>query len=521
MSGDTSPSPLCPKCSTAYLFSGEQVDHSHLLSLLRSGHVPEANEKASILTSIEECAGQIDSMNTQLSRLKSIMNKLKRRRSELDLQMTHQSGLLSPIRRLPNELLSEILLYSSGGRVDVCSPRSDIWKFEKVCKRWREVSLSSEVWSSIDVPLESMTPWKPGTPMAMVTHLVDLCLRRSRDRSLSVKFMEIGSPDTFKDIFDILSRYSHRWEELFVSLSMLRAESPILDHGLTRLSFLRLTGAYKGPTPLDTFKHAQQLRRLQIVSVDKPLRSLLLPWAQITDFKAFLCQFRPGEFMEMLQAMPNVVRLISRWNKGIKRTQDANTNPIHLRRLKTFELEASPSEMYTILQPLTFPLLTDLTLVTSAPSTDSSLYTLLADSVVSAVSRSFCRLTSLSLRSVDSACVSRILRYTRSVRHLELGYIHFAQVILQQLIWPSPFVPRLRSFSLECIMDQGATCIGSLASVIRSRSHSDDQGSEGCLRMVNLTLREKRGVDPFVAILQPLGIETGVGIVIHAIQIGA
>jgi hypothetical protein len=40
--------------------------------------------------------------------------------------------------------------------------------------------------------------------------------------------------------------------------------------------------------------------------------------------------------------------------------------------------------------------------------------------------------------------------------------------------------------------------------------------------MVNLTLREKRGVDqPFAAILQPSKTKTGVGIVIHAIQIGA
>jgi hypothetical protein len=51
-----------------------------------------------------------------------------------------------------------------------------------------------------------------------------------------------------------------------------------------------------------------------------------------------------------------------------------------------------------------------------------------------------------------------------------------------------------------------------------SRSYSDDEGR--LPRMVNLTLREKRGVDPFAVILQPLGLETGVGIVIHAIQIG-
>jgi hypothetical protein len=506
-----------------YLFSefkGEPLDHFHLLSLLRSGHVPETKEKTAILTTTENYSVQLDSLNTDISQLKTVMKKLKSRRSELELQINYQTALLSPIRRLPNELLGEIFLYYSGGRVDVCSPRSDIWNFEKVCKRWRDVSLSSEIWSSIDVFLDSMTPWKPGTPMAMVIHLVQRCLLRSRDRSLSVKFVEIGSPIRFKDIFDVLSQYSNRWEELFLSLSMLPTESPILDFGLTRLNFLRFTGAYKGTTPLDTFKQAQQLQRLHLLSVPKPLRSLLLPWSQITDFKAVVCQFRTGEFLDILKAMPNVVRFISRWNKGIKSPTGVDIKPIHLRRLKIFELESFPSETYTILQVLTFPSLTDLTIVTSASSSDASMYTLLADSVVGAISRSSCRLTSLSLRSVDSACVARILQHTQSVKNLELGFIHSTQVILRQLVQPSLLLPHLRSFSLECMMDQGATCIGPLVSVIKSRNCPDEQRAETHLRMVNLTLREKRGVETFAAILQPLGIETGVGIVIHAIQIG-
>jgi hypothetical protein len=203
----------------------------------------------------------------------------------------------------------------------------------------------------------------------------------------------------------------------------------------------------------------------------------------------------------MLKSMPSIVRFISRWNKGIRRINGADLKPIHLRHLKIFELEAFPSEIYTILQPLIFPLLTDLTIVTTSTTVDSSMYTLLADSVVSAISHSSCRLTSLSLRSVDSACVSRILQHTRSVKNLELGYIQSAQIILEQLVWPSSLVPRLRSFALECKVDQGVTCIGPLISVIRSRSYSDDQGAEGRLRMVNLTLREKRGVDPFAVIL--------------------
>ena len=536
---------FCPKCTSSSprgylsLLDTEPIDNSHLLSLLRSGHVPDANEKTSILTTIEDCSVQLDSLNAELSQLNTIMNQLKSQRSVLELQINYQSGLLSPIRRLPNELLDEILLYVTGGRVNVCSPRSDIWNFERVCKKWRDISLSSEIWSSIDVSLESMAPWNPGTPIAMVAHLSELCLRRSRDRSLSVKFEEIGSPVNFKDIFDIFSPYSNRWEELFLSLSMLPAESPILDYGLTRLNFLRFSGAYKGSTPLHTFKYAQQLQRLHLFSVPKPLRSLVLPWSQITDFKAILCIFRTGEFVDILKAMPNVVRFVSRWNKGIKKINNADTNInyIHLPRLKIFELVSFPSETYAILQLLTFPLLTDLTIISS--NSDPSLYTLLADSVVNAINRSSCQLTSLSLHCVDSACIARILPYTRWVKNLELGYIQSAHLILRQLVLPSLCVPNLRSFSLECMVDQGVTCIGPLISVIRSRGCCPDDLGEGAeghglggrrgeggggggrLQMVNLILREKRGVDPFAAILQPLGIETGVGIIIHAIQINA
>ena len=513
---------------TAHSSTLSMSSSTQILSLLRSGHVPEENEKYSILTTIKECTVELDSLNTELSQLKSIINQLKSRRSSLELQISYQNGLLSPIRRLPNELLAEILLYTAGGRVNVCSPRSDIWKFERVCKKWRDVSLSLEIWSSIDVSLESMAPWNPGTPMAMVAHLVELCLRRSRDRSLSLKFEEIGSPVNFKDIFDIFSPYSNRWEELFLSLSMLPQESPTLEYGLARLNFLRFSGAYKSSTPLDTFKHAQQLNRLHLFSVPKPLRSLLLPWSQITDFKAILCQFRTGEFVDILKAMPNVVRFVLRWNKGIKKILDSDIiiNPIHLDRLKIFELVAFPSETYAILQLLTFPSLTDLTIVSS--NSDPSMYTLLADSIITAINRSSCQLTSLSLHSVDSTCIARILPHTRWVEHLELKYIQSAHVVLRQLVLIASLcvLPSLSSFSLDCMVDQGVTCIGPLISVIRSRSSlplSDDRGGgeEHCLRMVNLTLREKRGVDPFAAILQPLAIETGVGIVIHAIQIGA
>ena len=106
------------------------------------------------------------------------------------------------------------------------------------------VSLSSVFYRCFPGEHDSL---ETGTPMAMVTHLVDLCLRRSRDSSLSVKFVEIGSPVKFKDIFDLLSRYSNRWEELFLSLSMLSTESPAFITALPGSTFSVLAERTKVP----------------------------------------------------------------------------------------------------------------------------------------------------------------------------------------------------------------------------------------------------------------------------------
>ncbi|KAF8967489.1 hypothetical protein BDZ97DRAFT_1916772 [Flammula alnicola] len=517
---------VCPACGNTNPLSSSRfkfkppIHHEPALSQLRFGYIPSIEERASIATKLEEFRADLSVLDRELDRLNSAIKQLETQRSDIELEISYQSGLLSPIRQLPDELLGEIMLYCSRGRVDVCAPRSDVWQLEKVCKRWKDLAISTqEIWSSLDVFLGSLIPYKAGIPVSVVARLVGLCVERSKDHSLSIKFIEIGSPVHFEEVFKLLSRYSHRWRDISFSLSMLY-KPPNLDHGLARLRSLGLSGVYKGSTPFISFQHAQQLSEIRLFSVTKPFRTLMLPWSQLTYFKAIYCEFRTGEFMEMLQRMPNLVEFVSKWNKGLIKNHANSIKPLHFRSLSNLEMEASPAEISTVLQPLTLPRLTELYIVThQTPNATSSTSLHIAESVAAVIRRSTCSITTLSLSSVDSACVSRMLQETPNLLTLDLGYIQEVEMILHELSGSDFLVPLLETFSLTCKGNQGMFSVGPLAEIIRARSFRNNRRglSPGHLRNLNLTVREGRGVTPFAELLEPLSRDTGVAIVIHSL----
>jgi hypothetical protein len=446
----------------------------------------------------------------------SIVRQIEEKRAEVELEVKYQSSLLSPIRKLPDELLSEIMLYSSRRRVDVCSPRSDAWKLERVCKRWRNVALSvQELWSNIEVYLGSLSSYKAAVPMGIVKELVDRCLQRSENHSLSIKFIEIGSPPHFLGIFDHLSRASHRWQDISFSLSML-SEAPQLDNGLTRLRSLGLSGAYKATRSLSSFQHAQQLTQLRLFSVVKPCRTLILPWSQLTYLKIIYCVFQTGEFMEMLHRTPNLVEFISKGNKGLTKNHLDSVRPIYDRSLQCLEIQASPMEICTLFQPITFPKLSEL-YITHLTQTTQNLHIQTADSITSAIRRSNCFITTLTLSSAGSKFVSRILEETPHLKCLTLEYIDDIEAVLHDLSRPHRLVPVLVFFALTCKVNQGMVSVLPLVEMVRARTSTKTILSSGCFRSLNLTLKEERGVEQLTRYLRPLSEQYGVGVVVHSL----
>ncbi|KAJ7112007.1 hypothetical protein C8R44DRAFT_632848, partial [Mycena epipterygia] len=110
--------------------------------LLLSNTVPLDSQIPVILSAIRAAQGDIRALETDQ---KIVDERVKERRSALhDFIQTHRS-MVSAMRRLPSEILSEIFVHCST-KQDGCKPRL----FATVCSRWREVGLSNpRFWCNI------------------------------------------------------------------------------------------------------------------------------------------------------------------------------------------------------------------------------------------------------------------------------------------------------------------------------------------------------------------------------------
>lgn len=82
---------------------------------LRTNYVPSLLEAYQIRSALSQVDNEISKLDDVLAQLKVIQDRLLLKREMLQRFSKEHIGLLSPIRRLPPEILTEIFLYFSGG----------------------------------------------------------------------------------------------------------------------------------------------------------------------------------------------------------------------------------------------------------------------------------------------------------------------------------------------------------------------------------------------------------------------
>ncbi|KAJ6545047.1 hypothetical protein DFH09DRAFT_659085 [Mycena vulgaris] len=118
--------------------------------------------------------------------------------------------MVSSLRRLPSEILSEIFLHCSRSQ-DGCTPRP----FAAVCSRWRDVALlTPRLWCNVYLyETEIATP--------SLHSLLSLQLERSGQVPLDVVFSD---PYDKTSIFELVLTASHRWQSLDLDLTFSQHE---------------------------------------------------------------------------------------------------------------------------------------------------------------------------------------------------------------------------------------------------------------------------------------------------------
>ncbi|KAJ2918341.1 hypothetical protein MD484_g2120, partial [Candolleomyces efflorescens] len=312
----------CPECDPHLTgTSTSRVWVSPAPHLLETNEAPLPEEAASIGQCLPDVEDEIRTMESQISRVQSRLLMLQLKHEELKSFAHKHRGVLSPVRRLFPELLSEIFSWCPrGGPVqhnivktpDSFDPLHGPLLLAQICHSWRAVALTTpNLWTTIRIVLRPQSKHR--------IELLELFLSRSRDCDLTIgvtkdpKVSDLASfplPELF-----ILAQESHRWRVAIFYLPPYRMYWDPLIEAKGKTERLQHLGIYysRGGSQdqvLAAFENSPQLASLGLSS-HVSIGNLRFNRSTITHFRYekvdSLMPFAPLEqCLEVLQSLPNL-----------------------------------------------------------------------------------------------------------------------------------------------------------------------------------------------------------------------
>ncbi|KAK0440407.1 uncharacterized protein EV420DRAFT_1581795 [Desarmillaria tabescens] len=294
------------------------LDNSNFAHLMRSNEPPlpaEADTLNAMILSYQAELKDIDSeesnlitlsmeMRDKIALLDQKVELLREERIRISEAINQRQRLLSPIRRLPTEILSRIFLQTI--EYPIKAARTDTtdmwWKFQRACsapwlialvsRHWREVALDfPQLWSYVNILITDKT-FTEGT-YGFAQRIGEHMLRSGRHK-LSVCIANDPDNSTFEELplplATILCSIANRIRDLclflsssiFVNLPPLRLSLPQLE----RLSVLCIDITILNHTNLRIFDFCPKLYYIRVMDIAAVSEVFDLPWVQITQFKS-------------------------------------------------------------------------------------------------------------------------------------------------------------------------------------------------------------------------------------------
>lgn len=267
-------------------------------------------------------------IDSQIILTQKILDGLVRDREQVQRDLDDHQIILSPARRLPNDVLTEIFLgcVEELGDLDSSNAPSTLgsqgmpWCLAQVSHRWRAVALSfPKLWSTIRIkfPIDDVAT---ANACRRWESILGAQLHRSSSHSLSVHLdiHPASNPTTATEaLFRILTPSSPRWETLSLRMPHTFLNAVAGTRGfLQSLAVLdvMIFGSHDIilASPLvDLFEYAPRLHTL--LSFPR-LRCCRLPWSQIS---AFITAVRfkkqlSSAYLDFLPFMPNLEKCMIR-----------------------------------------------------------------------------------------------------------------------------------------------------------------------------------------------------------------
>ncbi|KAJ7572672.1 hypothetical protein C8J56DRAFT_988045 [Mycena floridula] len=299
----------CPSCgiptATAAVDERHDAFRSQLNVLLRS------DDPSNILSEIISLEDQLVYLNSGISKLKRLSGKLERQLDKTKQSIALRKYMVSPLRKLPTEILEIIFVgahCSSGSSWSPFNMRRIPWAVGRVCSRWRQVALSSpKLWSSFSISIQlsasiyrkEMSGRETGTMGCQLRHggqkIVEECLARSGQWPLtfhiktegSIRHTNVQAAQPLIQLISAIAVHRERWKDATFEFDSLDADvrSSVtksllsgIREGLPQLERLAWTSVVESLGK--AFVETPRLEELEIPFPAGP-NPISLPWSQL------------------------------------------------------------------------------------------------------------------------------------------------------------------------------------------------------------------------------------------------
>lgn len=212
----------------------------------------------------------------RLIRLLAAAKEAQEERDAFQKSIHPYKAIVSPIRRLPPEVIMTIFLQLREEFYEVLDTRKGPWPLGQICSRWRSVALScSELWSSMSL---YTTPPNKAPSWTATDSLFETALRRTGQRDIEIGFPPIATPS------DIWEPYSSRLKNVsfVVDYAYMRCDLAPFKRPLPSLTQLAVTVLSDPQMPVveevvDNFEDTPHLRIIFLRGVPSSGEGLQAP----------------------------------------------------------------------------------------------------------------------------------------------------------------------------------------------------------------------------------------------------
>ncbi|KAJ7168002.1 hypothetical protein C8R46DRAFT_1350871 [Mycena filopes] len=435
--------------------------------LLCSSAGPPSDAQATVLwEEVEGTKQAISIAETHIDRIQNAVELLLRYQQKLQTLAATHRGVLSALRRLPNEILLHIFDYSVNPAAQDPFSRAP-WVVTQVCSHWRTVVVTAPtLWRHV------FCSWEVNQHSAFATNMLPLQLERVRGVPVSMHF----GWKPLQPVLDLCLRLSSQWEDALFTVQDFMSP-PLSDQTFPALKRLTLMCRELGPWPhtrmAGLLPHPEHLIFNQF-NWGLP-QGLLIPWSQLK--KCDLTGLNAVDFFRILGQLRDADVSVARGHRhGNPRgpTSDVPPPPSLIRSLTI--TDSNQLFLGDVFADLSTPTLETLTMKDNIRGSSH-----LVERIVGLLGRSACNLQRLSLDTAlqeDEMLALLESPYIRNIRHLDLPETGLSPAVILAVTSPLVNFRRL-TFHRDSVGKD------SLMAAIAARNHPDSEGSpQGQLQVI-------------------------------------